>query len=192
MQLSVLNKYKENTRIEAKMAVGGLPHSIWETYSAFANTSGGVILLGVAENKKDKTLYPVDLPDPNRLIAQLLELVNDKRVVSVNLLRKSDVTIEEADGKEIVVICVPKAKRADKPVYIGGNPKTGSYYRSGEADLRFTEAEVLALQQEAEKSKAERAKAQAKRANAALPTAAEAVSTTKMPNAAESVDGTRK
>lgn len=149
MQLSVLNKYKENTRIEAKQATGGLPHSIWETYSAFANTSGGVILLGVAENKKDKRLYPVDLPDPNRLVAQFWEGINDKRNVSANLLKKDDVTVEKVDGKEIVVICVRKAKRCERPIYIGNNPKTGSYYRSGEADLRFTPEQVEKLLQEA-------------------------------------------
>lgn len=149
MQLSVLNKYKENTRIEAKQATGGLPHSIWETYSAFANTSGGVILLGVAENKKDKRLYPVDLPDPNRLVAQFWDGINDKRNVSANLLKKDDVTVEKVDGKEIVVICVRKAKRCERPIYIGNNPKTGSYYRSGEADLRFTPEQVEKLLQEA-------------------------------------------
>ena len=149
MQLSVLNKYKENTRIEAKQATGGLPQSIWETYSAFANTSGGVILLGVAENKKDKRLYPVDLPDPNRLVAQFWDGINDKRNVSANLLKKDDVTVEKVDGKEIVVICVRKAKRCERPIYIGNNPKTGSYYRSGESDLRFTEEQVEKLLQEA-------------------------------------------
>ena len=142
MTVSVLSKYKENKRIEAKKATGGLPRSIWETYSAFANTSGGVILLGVLEDKKDRTLYPVDLPDPQRLIAQFLEGVNDARVVNKNILAKNDVRIDVVDGKEIVVIRVPRAKRIEKPIYIGGNPFLGTYKRVLDADIRCDENEV--------------------------------------------------
>ena len=74
--LEFLSEYREDNRIEAKRAQGGLPHSLWETYSAFANTLGGVILLGVAE-AKDGSLYSVPLLDPEELVEEFWSIVQD-------------------------------------------------------------------------------------------------------------------
>ena len=39
-----LLKYGEHINLECKKAETTLPKSVWETYSSFANTNGGIIL----------------------------------------------------------------------------------------------------------------------------------------------------
>ena len=142
-----LEKYRENNHIEAKKAMGGLPGSIWETYSAFANTLGGVILLGV-EEWPDKTLHAVDLPDPDKLIKEFWNNVNNPNKTSVNLLSSKDVFVQEVDGNHIVVINVPRAERSYRPVYLDGNPLS-TYRRNGEGDYKCTKEEYQAMVRDA-------------------------------------------
>jgi len=141
LDLNKLEKYREDNRIEAKEAVGGLPHSIWETYSAFANTLGGVILLGVAE-AEDKSLYSIDLDVPEKLITEFWDIINNPEYVNKNILSEDDVQIRRADGKRVVVIKVPKAEENDKPVYIGKDIFQGTYIRCGEGDYRCSPEQV--------------------------------------------------
>lgn len=143
-----IQKYRENNRIEAKLALGGLPQSIWETYSAFANTMGGVILLGV-EERADKSLHPVNLPDPHKLIDEFWQLVSEKKKVSANVLSMRNIYIQTIDQKSIVVIEVPRAGRFDRPVYIDKDPYGGSYRRNGEGDYRCHPDEVEAMLRDA-------------------------------------------
>ena len=147
LDFSRLEQYRENNRIEAQKALGGLPKSIWETYSAFANTLGGIILLGVIETA-DKTFDSVDLPDPDGLIREFWHIINDPMKVSVNILAEKDVYVEEVGGDHIVVIKVPCADRAYKPVYVD-NDTRNTYRRSGEGDYRCTYEEYQAMVRDA-------------------------------------------
>ena len=125
-----LQNYRENNRIEAKQATGGLPESIWETYSAFANTQGGVILLGV-EELADKSLHAIDLLDPQWIIEDLWTGLEDPKVVSRNILTPDDVEIHVVDGKQIIAVTVPAAAWEQRPIFIGGDPIRGTFRRSG-------------------------------------------------------------
>ncbi len=147
IDLENISRYRENNRVEAKKALGGLPKSIWETYSAFANTLGGIILLGVVENA-DLSFGTVDLPDPEKLIAEFREALGDPKKVSADLLSRGDVYAAEANGDHIVVINVPRAERRLRPVYVDGDPRN-TYRRSGEGDYRCSQEEYDAMVRDA-------------------------------------------
>ena len=109
------DSYKENNRLEVKKAKGGLPASLWETYSSFANCYGGVILLGVCENP-DGSFYTTGLKNEASLKKDLWDCLHNSNKVSTNLLVERDVAVYEKDGDIIIAITVPKADRSVKPV----------------------------------------------------------------------------
>ncbi len=130
--LSKLDEYREHNQLEAKKAKGGFPGSFWETYSAFANTDGGIILLGVSE-AEDGTLHPEDV-DVEKLQKDFWNMVNNRQKISANIVTHSMVKQEVIDGKKILVIRVPRAERTARPVYVGLDPKSGTFRRNHEGD----------------------------------------------------------
>lgn len=143
-----LNLYHESHTIEAKKALGGLPASLWETYSAFANTDGGIILLGV-EELEDHSLNAIGLKDAAKMEKDFWNKVNNRQTVNLNLLTNKMVRKETVDGKDILVIEVPRAERTMKPIYKGQEPKNGTYRRNGEGDYLCTLEEVSAMYRDA-------------------------------------------
>lgn len=139
--LGKLTKYKENARLEVKSAKGGLPNSLWESYSAFANSEGGVIVLG-AKEKEDGTIFVEGLKDVHKLIKDFWNTLNNRQKVSSNILTDSMAYPDKFDGKDVIVIHVPRAERTTRPVYVGADPRTGTFRRNFEGDYHCTLEEV--------------------------------------------------
>lgn len=127
----------EGDDLEFKSAQGGLPKSLWETYSAMANSHGGVILLGVEDDGRASGVR-----EPRKLKKVFWDTVNNRGKVSLNLCIEADLAeVPHPDGL-ILAIRVPQATRYQRPVFLGQNPLTGTYRRNYEGDYRCTEQEV--------------------------------------------------
>lgn len=141
-------KKGERVTLECKKAVAEVPKSLWETYSAFANTIGGLILLGVDEHRKETDLAKryeiVGVKDAQKILADFWNTINSDKV-NANVLADSDVEVVNMDGKQIVCIRVPMADWRAKPIYINGNVYKGTYRRNHEGDYHCTEEQVKAM-----------------------------------------------
>lgn len=129
--------WAESEDLEFKSAKGGLPGSIWETYSAMANTQGGVILLGVQDDGSVSGIADLD-----KLRTQFWSSVNNRQKVNINLLSNSDLQTISHPGGNLLAIRIRPADRRERPIYIGQNPLTGTYRRDSEGDYHCTEQEV--------------------------------------------------
>lgn len=133
----------EHLTLECKEAQGGLPRSMWATYSAFANTDGGTILLGVRENE-DKSFTIVGVEDAAKMEQEIWNTLNGNKV-NVNLLADEDMETVDCNGKTVLAIRVPRAKYNERPVFLNENPFKGTYRRNGEGDYHCSEVVVKAM-----------------------------------------------
>ena len=127
----------EETDLEFKSARGGVPGSMWETYSSMANTDGGCILLGVENNGTIS-----GLPDPAKARKTVWDLLNNRGQVSINLLSNDQVRVVPVGEKSVLVMEIPRANRRQRPVYVGQNPIKGTYRRNFEGDYLCDPEEV--------------------------------------------------
>lgn len=148
MGLSNLDKCKESNYLEAKSAQGGIPRSIWETISAFANTGGGMIVLG-AKELRDGTLEISGLSDADKMLDDFWNAAHSPDKLYPCVLSDKDVRIEEIEGAQLIVVDVPRADRHLRPVYVNGNPMTGTYRRDHKGDYRCAASEIHAMYRDA-------------------------------------------
>ncbi|TFH98460.1 ATP-binding protein [Micrococcus lylae] len=129
---------------EAKAAGGGLPKDIWETVSAFANTRGGRILLGVSEAGG---FVPAEGFDPQRVIDQFVSGMGDGGQPP-QLTNPPVYTIERAEleGRPVVAVDIAENDLGRKPCWrTAQGIEKGSYKRVDDKDLHLSSAEIYEM-----------------------------------------------
>lgn len=133
-----LEALREGWDFEVKLGLGrdglgAVPESLWETYSAMANTSGGVILLG-AEESPEGSLVLRGIPDLDKVEREFWNTLQNPQKVSTTSLGRDHVERLEIEGKALLLVRVPKAGRAQRPVHLNGSWERKTFLRVHEGD----------------------------------------------------------
>ena len=127
-----LELLRESVDLECKLAAGrdgqgAVPEDFWRTYSSFANTDGGIVLLGVQEKQGRFSLNGI--ANVAKLRKELFDGLNNRQKVSANLLTDSLVREVSLEGCALLVIEIPRANRKQRPVFLTTNPLAGHTWR---------------------------------------------------------------
>ena len=128
--------------IEYKSGKNGFPNELWKTYSAFANTNTGIIVIGVNDNRGVLTIEGLTEDQINKYKKNFWDNCNNPNTISKNILRNEDVKEIVVNNKRLLSIKVPFANRTDRPIFITRNPFGNTYKRNHEGDYRCTDDEV--------------------------------------------------
>ncbi len=133
---------QETVDIEFKSSRGGFPGSFWETYSSFANTEGGIIVLGVAEKKGQFFIDGLSIEEVNKLKKEFWDNAHNRNTINECLLTDSDVREVKIGDKWILLFRIRQAERVQRPVHRGLDPYNGTYKRNYEGDYKCDRDEV--------------------------------------------------
>ena len=153
--INTLLQVGERISFECKKCENQIPKSVWETYSSFANTVGGIIVLGITEHMEEpdqaKRFEITGVNNPTKLKKEFFDTLNSNKV-NRNILIEEDVDIVEYEGHSLLVINIPQVDYRQRPIYINGNMMNGSFKRNYEGDYHCAEDDVKAMIRDANDS----------------------------------------
>jgi ATP-dependent DNA helicase RecG len=132
----------ESFDLEYKSAGGGFPKDFWKSYSAFANTQGGLIVLGVKEKRGGIEIVGLSEELIHHYTKIFWDSANNQDNVSANLLQENDILVIEHEAAKVLAFMVPIAPRILRPVHLTRNPFGNTYKRNYEGDYCCSHEEV--------------------------------------------------
>lgn len=128
---------KESNILEFKEASFALPKSFWESVSAFANSQGGQIVLGIQENQKEKSFKIKGVDDPDRIIKTLFNENNNQAKINMPIISQNDVIKYKVFSHTVIQVNVRKVNNEERPVYLN-NSSQNCYVRTDDGDRKAT------------------------------------------------------
>lgn len=131
---------------EAKASVGKLPKDVWSTVSAFANTSGGLVILGLDE--AGGLFRPAHGFDPKPIINALSDGFNGRRGEGTKIMPVPPHEIERAeiDGAPVVVVTIRPLQAEPAPCYVfAQGVENGSYRRWDDQNIHLSSYQIFLL-----------------------------------------------
>ena len=124
--------------VDVKSAQRGTPQRLFEPLSAFANrTNGGVILLGLDENRNFEI---VGVGNAHRLQEEISNLAASEMEPAL----RPEFTVEEVEGETVITVEIPEIAPELRPCYYKpAGLQKGSYIRVGNTNRQMTDYEVF-------------------------------------------------
>jgi len=128
----------DTSGVEIKRAQGGVPKTLAESISAFANGDGGLIILGLDEEDEFAAV-----PIPTRAMADALANACSDQVEPPVRAR---VEIVQVDNVPIVAASIPPCDPKQRPCFVRRQGiEGGSYIRTHDGDRHLTSYEIHLL-----------------------------------------------
>ncbi len=127
--------------VEAKRAAGGLPQSVAQTMSAFANSRGGIIILGLDERTG---FASVGVSDPVALRDELAGVARTKLTPALAPV----IDTVPFEGAILVLAEIEALPPVQRPCYVTARGLyNGAFVRVGDGDQRLTPYEIDRLRE---------------------------------------------
>lgn len=143
-ELKKLLKTGEWNDVEFKKARTAVPKSAFETVSAFANTHGGWLIFGVAQQGEEFTISGVEKPD--KVQNDFLSVLHAGQKVNHDI----EVSEQQIDvgGRTILLFQIAENQRTRKPVYLDGDIRR-TFLRKGSGDYKAQMQDIERLLRDA-------------------------------------------
>lgn len=145
----------DDALVEVKTSAKKLNTDVWDSVSAFANTSGGLIILGLSE--KDG-FAPVEGFDSDVVRDQFVEGIGDGGGQGARLTNPPayGLTRETVDGFPVITITIASNQPGHRPCFVTAKGLPGgAYKRVDDKDIKLSATEVFAMQHELTVSEAD-------------------------------------